>query len=86
MFKLLARPIMSMTSGTFEVVDTKPLSKDEQETGTFAFAAYFYQHWDEVDAKMLVAMWIIAVSEPRALEYFKKHKEEKEAKKGQPTP
>ena len=73
----MVRPLVSGVSKVAEVLDTPPLDPDEKEGGVQAFSALLYQYGGELDARVLVGLWIAGVTLPRVLHTMKKQKEEK---------
>lgn len=68
MYKLMVKPLVLAESALCKLAGTSPLDKDEQDSGTFAYAALLYQYWEKVDAKMLVLLHIAGVAAPRLAE------------------
>lgn len=77
----MVRPLVTGVSKAAELVDSYPLDADEKEGGTQAFSALMYQYGGELDARVLVALWLAGVTIPRVLYHLKKEKEARDVKK-----
>lgn len=80
-YRVMVRPLVTGVSKAAELMDTYPLDADEKEGGTQAFSALMYQYGGELDARVLVALWVAGVSIPRVLHHLKKEKEARELRK-----
>jgi hypothetical protein len=56
---------------------TAPLDGDEQEGGVQAFSALLYQYGAQVDARILVALWVAGVTVPRVIHALKERNKAK---------
>lgn len=68
-YTVMVAPLVLATSKVCELAKTDPLSAKECEGGEVALGALMYQHGAQIDAKLLVAMWIIGISAPRILQF-----------------
>jgi hypothetical protein len=71
--------LVSGVSQLCEVAEVAPLSRLEHDQGTTAFAALLYQYGAQLDARVLVLMWITGVTVPRIAQAIKQSKEREEA-------
>jgi hypothetical protein len=78
-YKVMARPCVDFINGLAKVTKTQELDKEERESGNTAFAAMFYQMGGQLDARVLLALWITSVSLPRSIEYMERLTKEREA-------
>lgn len=81
-YRVMVAPLIHGTSKVLEHVNTDKLDSIEREGGIQAFSALMYQYGGELDARVLVAMWIVGVSLPRVIKALE-DKRAKEAKQRQ---
>lgn len=77
MHRLMVRPLIHGASRICVALDTKPLDKEEVESGTTAWAALLYQYGAQLDARVLVALWCAGVILPRVGEHFEAQKQKR---------
>jgi hypothetical protein len=82
-YRVMVRPLVGGVSKIAEVMDTLPLDADEKEGGVQAFSALLYQYGGELDARVLVGLWLAGVTLPRVLHAIKKMQEEEKRKKSE---
>ena len=70
----MVAPLVSGVSRVFVELDAEPLDAEEKEGGKLALAALMYQYGGQLDARLLVAMWIAGVALPRAPTIIKSFK------------
>jgi len=73
-YRVMVRPLVGGISKICETLDSMPLDADEKEGGIQAFSALLYQYGGELDARVLVALWVAGVTMPRVLHYMQKDK------------
>jgi hypothetical protein len=66
----MVRPLIQGASKVAVALGTSRLDDQEVETGTQAWAALLYQYGAQMDARVLVLLWVAGVSIPRVSEYF----------------
>lgn len=71
-YRIMVRPLLGATSRLCRSIDVSPLDEEETESGTLAFSALLYQYGAELDARVLVVLWLLSIGVPRAAEYFEK--------------
>lgn len=67
-YRPMVRPALIGLSKVCEVVGVQKLDGDEIEGGTVAFSGLMYQYGGQLDARVLVALWLIGVTLPRAIQ------------------
>lgn len=73
-FRTMVAPLVSGVSRVFVELEAEPLDAEEKEGGKLALAALMYQYGGQLDARLLVAMWIAGVALPRAPAIIKSFK------------
>ena len=68
-YRVLVRPLVGGVSKTMETLGTSPLDDAEKEGGTQAFSAVLHQYGGQLDARVLLALWVVGVTLPRVAEY-----------------
>lgn len=79
-YRIMVRPLVTGVSRLCEEVGSIPLDSDERQGGEQAFAALMYQYGGQLDARVLVALWVVGVTLPRVIHEVKK----RDAKKKTP--
>lgn len=77
-YKIFAVPVVGAVSSCFELMDTKPLSAPEKDSGEQAIAAVLYQEGAQLDAKLLLLLWGLSVSGPRLAQKAAQHRAKKQ--------
>lgn len=67
---------MTGISRLSEELDNLPMDESEREGGELAFSALIYQYGGQLDARVLVGMWVIGFSLPRILHAVKKKRKQ----------
>lgn len=76
-YRPMVRPILTMFSRLAKWQECEPLDKEERDGGEIAFSSLFYQMGGRLDARVLVLLWLIAVTVPRVLEWLDKRETKK---------
>jgi hypothetical protein len=67
----MTRPLITGVSHICTELGSIPLDGDEQEGGVQAFSALLYQYGAQVDARILVGLWVAGVTVPRVIHALK---------------
>lgn len=78
--RIMAAPVVIGVSKLAEVYGASPLDRNEQAGGELSIAAVLYQYGGQLDALVLLFMWLLGVMIPRFVEVKKRQREEEEAK------
>ena len=81
----MVSPLVGGMSRIAEEIGTKAFDADEREGGINAFSALMYQYGAQMDARVLVAMWVAGVSMPRIIHAVKEAKDKRQLKVSQTT-
>lgn len=76
----MVAPLITGLSRISSELGSYPLDAEEQAGGVQAFSALMYQYGAQMDARVLVAMWIAGVTTPRVIHLLKERNKAKEAK------
>lgn len=77
MHKLMVKPVTGCISAICEIAGTSPLDKEEKAQGELAFAAMLYQYGGDLDARVLVALFLAGISTSRLAEFAANRKNKK---------
>lgn len=79
--RALVRPILHGLSRLAQTIGTDALDKEEVDSGQVALGAWMYQKGMNLNADVLVMLWIVSVTLPRVTQFLEARKEKEKAKK-----
>ena len=76
-FRVYSRMCVKLVEKLNEFMDMEKLDEDEREAGIEAISALFYQESASLDARHLVALWLLTTEVPRVIVMLEKKSKEK---------
>jgi len=73
-YRAIVYPVVTGVSKLYKAADLSELDEEEREGGITAFAAWMYQYGAQVDANVLVLLWIASTAVPRGIEFMEQRK------------
>lgn len=76
-FRVYSRMLVKLIDKLNQFMEAEELDSDEKEAGIEAFSALLYQESAQLDARHLVALWLVTTEVPRGIAYLEKKTKEK---------